>query len=149
MIPNPDAFEPTGNPLTDTALKLNLLSQNKEITWTRHPEDPRSSNDRYAQRESDGVGQWFTYQPEDADWTFLLYELRQPPGPTVVRHLMDRVKHPHLQVLDGERHVAVDFPPRTVIDHLFRTVYRSYGVNDEAMRFVSEFSGSDPMSPET
>jgi hypothetical protein len=67
MIPNPDAFEPTGDPLIDTALKLNLLSQNQEIAWTRHAEDPRSPDDRYAQRESDGVGQWFAYQPDDAD----------------------------------------------------------------------------------
>lgn len=143
MIPNPDAFEPTGNPLTDAALKLNLLSQDREITWTRHADDPRSPEDRYAQRESNGIGQWFTYQPEDSDWTFLLYELRQPPGPTVFNHLIDRVEHPHLQVLDEERRVAVDFPHRTVIQHLFDTVYRSYGVNDEAMRFVSDFAGGE------
>lgn len=144
MIPNPDAFESTGNPLTDTALKLNLLSQNQEIAWTRHPDDPRSPEDRYAQRESDGEGQWFTYQPEDADWTFLLYELKQPTGPTIIEHLMGRVRHPHLQVLNKEKCVAIDFPHRTVIQHLFDTVYRSYGVNDEAMEFVSNFAeGAD------
>jgi len=140
MIPSPDYFEPTGDTLTDTGLKLNLLSRDQTITWTYHEEDPRDSHDRYAQRESGGDGQWFTYQPDDAEWTFLVYELNQPAGPTVISHLEDRVRYPHLQVLDSQKRVAVDFPHRGVIRDLFDTVYRSYQANNEALQFISAFA---------
>lgn len=141
MIPDPENFEPTGDLLTDTALKLNLLSQDSKISWTYHEEDPRSSHDRFAQRESGGVGQWFTYQPDETDWTFLLYELSEPSGRTVMAHLEDRVGRPRLQVLNRDGHVALDFPHRTVIEHLFTTVYRSCGADADALKFVSEFAG--------
>jgi hypothetical protein len=141
MIPDPENFEPTGDVLTDTALKLNLLAQDSKISWTYHEEDPRSPHDRFAQRERGSVGQWFTYQPDGTDWIFLLYELSEPSGPTVMAYLEDRVGYPRLQVLNRDGHVALDFPHRTVIEHLFATVYRSCGADDDALKFVAEFAG--------
>lgn len=140
MIPTLDYYTPTGDESVDLAVKLNLLTQEQKITWVLHDSDPRHPRDPHTQLESDGVGKWFTYRPQSTPWTFLVYELSQPSGPTVVSHLIDRVVHPHLQLLGEDLRVAVDVPYRDVIQDLFDTVYHRFKIDAEAEAFISEFT---------
>jgi len=140
MIPTLDYFEPTGDTTIDLIVKLNLLTQENKISWTYHASDPRDRTDRFAQRERNGVGQWFTYRPEDTPWTFLLYQLSQPEGPMRFPHLDERTRTPHLQLLDSNRRVAQDFRYRQVLDDLVSTVYYRSRVDEGAREFISEFT---------
>ena len=140
MIPTLDYYTPTGDESVDLAVKLNLLTQEEKITWVLHESDPRHLRDPYTQLERDGTGQWFTYRPVDTEWTFLVYELSQPSGPTAVAHLRNRVTHPHLQLLGEDLRVAKDFSYRDVIQDLFDTVYHRFKIDAEAEAFISEFT---------
>lgn len=122
MIPTVDYFEPTGDLFVDLAVKLNLLTQEGEIEWVVHEEDPRSPEDPHVEPGSAAVPAWFTYTPKDVEWTFLLYGSK-PVRPTeAVQNLTERIREPHLQLLDSENRVSVDIPYRDVTHDLYETV---------------------------
>jgi hypothetical protein len=59
MIPTVEYFEPTGDLFVDLAVKLNLLTQEGDIEWTVHEEDPRNSEDPHVQPDRGAVQPWF------------------------------------------------------------------------------------------
>lgn len=148
MIPTVEDFETTGNEFIDTVVKLNFLTKDAKIQWERRLDDPRADDDAYAIRERPCDGVFYVYAPEGEQWTFLLYQLqppvefRQPDAPTVNLFFERRSETPHLQVLNEENHVAIDFPRSGSISDLMNTVQAHTHDKNQAEDFVRRFANT-------